>query len=155
MILVDAAGYPFEQEGGGNVLDLARTPVLRDILVRLTPRFLVQRGLRQVYGDPSQIDRQTVDRYYDMLLAEGNREALVRGLMQRPEDLSDRIPEIQQPTLIQWGSEDSWIPLAVGERFHAELPDSKLVIYDGVGHVPMEEIPLRTAADALKFLQSD
>ena len=54
LILIDAAGYPVEGDGGGKVLDLARTPVLKDVLVRLTPRFLVRRGLRQVYGGPQQ-----------------------------------------------------------------------------------------------------
>ena len=153
LILIDAAGYPVDQEGGGKVLDLARTPVLKDVLVRLTPRFLVRRGLRQVYGDPSKVDAVTIDRYYDLLLLEGNRKALVQGLMQPSEDLSHRIPEIHQPTLIQWGREDGWIPLAVGERFRTDLPNSELRVYDGVGHVPMEEIPQLTAADALAFLQ--
>ena len=43
------------------------------------------------------------------------------------------------PTLILWGGDDSWVPLARGEVLHAELPDAAWVVLTGVGHVPFEE----------------
>jgi pimeloyl-ACP methyl ester carboxylesterase len=47
-----------------------------------------------------------------------------------------------------WGEEDRWIPPEHARRFVRDLRDASLVTYPGVGHVPMEEIPDRTAADA-------
>jgi len=32
------------------------------------------------------------------------------------------------------------------------LPQAKLVIYPGVGHIPMEEIPEKSAADVKNWL---
>ena len=44
------------------------------------------------------------------------------------------------------------IPVEVGEKFDESLPNSRLVIYDHAGHVPMEEIPEESAKDARAFL---
>jgi pimeloyl-ACP methyl ester carboxylesterase len=43
------------------------------------------------------------------------------------------------PTLILWGHDDTWVPLANGEVLRADLPDAKWVVLPGVGHVPFEE----------------
>ena len=40
----------------------------------------------------------------------------------------------------------------MAKKFAAELPDNSLVIYDNVGHLPMEEIPQQSATDVLAFL---
>jgi len=42
-------------------------------------------------------------------------------------------------TLILWGRDDSWVPLASGEVLHADLPDAAWVVLPGIGHVPFEE----------------
>ncbi len=44
------------------------------------------------------------------------------------------------------------IAVEVAELFHDDLPVSQLIVYDSVGHVPMEEIPTRSARDARSFL---
>ena len=59
---------------------------------------------------------------------------------------------IKAPTLIMWGREDAWIPLDVMERFKKDMPHARVIVYDGAGHVPMEEIPEITAKDADDFL---
>jgi len=45
------------------------------------------------------------------------------------------------PTLILWGSEDSWVPIAAGEVLHELLPVATYVVLPGLGHVPFEEAP--------------
>ncbi len=42
---------------------------------------------------------------------------------------------VTQPTLIVWGARPV-IPLAAGERFHAAIRGSELVVFDDLGHVP-------------------
>jgi len=54
--------------------------------------------------------------------------------------------------MIQWGRHDELIPLAIAERFHNDLPNDTLIVYQNAGHVPMEEIPVPTAKDAREFL---
>ena len=51
------------------------------------------------------------------------------------------------------GAEDSLIPVEMADKFAEVLQKSKLVVYDGVGHMPMEEIAKRSAQDALLFLE--
>ena len=56
----------------------------------------------------------------------------------------DRLGEINVPTLILSGRED-WItpPAQGGERLHAGLPNSELVIFEESGHFPFIEEPER------------
>jgi proline iminopeptidase len=56
----------------------------------------------------------------------------------------DRLSEINTPTLILSGRED-WItpPAQGGERLHAGLPNSELVIFEESGHFPFIEEPQR------------
>ena len=58
------------------------------------------------------------------------------------------------PTLIMWGAEDALIPVSVADQFAATLSNNTLVVYEDVGHAPMEEIPERSAADVVNFLES-
>ena len=54
---------------------------------------------------------------------------------------------ISTPTLIVWGADDSLLPRADQEAMATEIPGARLVIYDGVGHVPVVEAPDGVAAD--------
>ncbi|MCL4253470.1 MAG: alpha/beta hydrolase [Anaerolineae bacterium] len=54
--------------------------------------------------------------------------------------------------LIIWGEEDTWVPLRRGEAIHAFFPQSRLVTYPNVGHMPMEEATDSFNADVLTFL---
>ncbi|HQN50422.1 MAG TPA: hypothetical protein PK913_05100, partial [Phenylobacterium sp.] len=39
-----------------------------------------------------------------------------------------------------------------GQALAAAIPGAKLIVYPGVGHVPMEQIPDKSAADVEAFL---
>lgn len=54
---------------------------------------------------------------------------------------------ISAPTLIVWGARDTLLPRADQEAMAAQIPGARLVIYDGVGHLPVIEAPERIAAD--------
>ncbi|WP_219949237.1 alpha/beta fold hydrolase [Salinibacterium sp. M195] len=66
--------------------------------------------------------------------------------------LDDRLAEITAPSLVLWGEGDRIISPTAAEVWVAGLPDSRLVTYPGVGHLPMLEIPELTAADYRAFL---
>ncbi len=151
LVLIDAGGYP--EMPGGSTIKVARVPVVKDLMTTLTPRFLFVRALREAYADDSKITPELVDRHFRLALRAGNRQALVDRLAADGEFLqAARIPEVQAPTLVMWGEDDIWIPVRFAHRFHADLPSSELVLYPGIGHVPMEEAPERTARDARAFL---
>ncbi|MEO6391929.1 MAG: alpha/beta hydrolase [Pyrinomonadaceae bacterium] len=48
---------------------------------------------------------------------------------------------IKQPTLIMWGDLDTDVPIRNGEKLHAAIPNSRFVVFRGVGHIPQEECP--------------
>jgi pimeloyl-ACP methyl ester carboxylesterase len=58
-------------------------------------------------------------------------------------DFLDRLDRVEVPTLIVWGRDDRVIPSADALEFEHHLSDSRLVVFDRCGHVPMAERPVR------------
>ncbi|MBA4245607.1 MAG: alpha/beta hydrolase [Pseudomonas sp.] len=153
LVLVDAAGYPRKAESVPIGFRLAGVPALAPVMSRLLPRAMIESSLRNVYGDPDKVDDELVERYYQLTLREGNRQALRQRFAQAPSgELHERIGELQLPTLIIWGGRDRLIPPDNAERFAADIAGSQLVLFDDLGHVPQEEDPQRTVAVLLAFL---
>ena len=148
------------QRGPSLVVRALGQPRLRQTLSNLTPRFIVRYALRDVYGDPDQVSAETVRRYQDLLRRSGNRQAFVTRstASTRPADalpaLTEPVPAeaLDLPIVVMWGELDTWIPLSVGQRLHQALPNSVLITYPELGHVPMEEAPARTARDFIEAI---
>ena len=66
---------------------------------------------------------------------------------------ADRLGEITAPTLVIWGAEDQLIFPAAAQPLMRAYQMLMFVIYEGVGHLPMEEAPERTALDIDVFLE--
>jgi pimeloyl-ACP methyl ester carboxylesterase len=152
LILVDAAGYPLYATGVPLAFKLARLPVLSALLANLDPRPFVVEAVDHVYGDPARIAPGVIDRYYELALRPGNRKAFVDRMRAPDPDRSGRVRELRVPTLVLWGARDRVIPIEAGRRFAADISGSRLIVYDDLGHVPMEEDPARTVADVEAFL---
>ena len=54
--------------------------------------------------------------------------------------------------LIVWGDRDPIIPVSHAEEAHAALPNSRLEIFAGAGHLPQLEQPGRFVATLERFL---
>jgi len=154
LILVDAGGYP-RNRPPLLVFRLAQVPVLSSLLAQMNPRPLVARSLRDVYADPSKVTPELVDLYTDLALRAGNREAFSARASLREPDHTGELSRISAPTLIMWGRLDTLIPASDAERFARDIRRSKVVIYEGVGHLPMEEAAARSVDDARSFLLQD
>lgn len=154
LILVDAAGPDFKSDSTPLGFLVARVPLLNRVFDWVLPRPMVVASLRNVYGDPSRVNDDLVDRYYQLALREGNRRALVQRLQQnrRGQD-AQRIGELKQPTLILWGGRDRLVPPSVGRQFQQQIAGSTLIVFDDLGHVPHEEDPARTVVPVKDFLQ--
>lgn len=64
----------------------------------------------------------------------------------------EKLAAIKAPVMIMWGEEDNLIPVGSARWFADALPGAKLVVYPKVGHIPMEEVPERSAADVKGWL---
>ncbi len=153
LVLVDASGYAFTALDVPLGFRLARLPGIAHLGDWLLPRSLIASSVRNVYGDPTQVSSELVDRYFEMTLRSGNRRALRLRLQQLQAGVdSARIGQLRLPTLILWGGRDRLIPPELAQRFLADIAGSQLVVFDDLGHVPHEEDPARTAAAVKAFL---
>ena len=153
LVLVDAAGWPMTKKGGASIFAIMRNPLGRKLLRNIDTRPLVAQGLRSAYLDPKLVTPALVDRYVDLARAPGHRDILL-GLQtgSRREATAADLSRIHVPTLVMVGQEDRLIPAADGEKFHKAIPGATLILYPAVGHVPMEQIPDRSAADLKAWL---
>lgn len=161
MILVDASPPPGwqrqmgESQRGAVGFSLLRQSWFRAMARYIDPGLLVEQGLRAAYNDSPVVDESLVNRYRDLILREGTRAAI----LERSRNLGAPTAEVDlsvldEPTLILWGAQDALIPVSVATQFAAALPASQVIVYEDLGHVPMEEDPDRTAADVLRFLDA-
>ena len=157
LILLDPLCYPQRMPG---LMRFSTLPLIRTISRYCVPRPFVADGVRQVYGNQALVTRETVDRYHQLLLREGNRGAMIDVFSTAGEHFAegmtrglwDSIPTIRAKTLLLWGEKDRWLPVTHVERWKRDLPGIEVKTYPGVGHIPMEEIPDQSAADAHEFL---
>jgi pimeloyl-ACP methyl ester carboxylesterase len=61
--------------------------------------------------------------------------------MMAETDQRDLLPHIAVPTLLIWGEHDGRSPLGVAHQFERAIPDTKLVVIPGAGHVTNLERP--------------
>ena len=154
LVLVDAAGYPRNATSIPIGFRLAQIPALAPLMANLLPRQMIEASIRNVYGDPSKVSDELIDRYYELTLRAGNREALRQRFIQAEAGQGfTRIAELKVPTLIIWGGRDELIPPDNAERFKRDIQGSRLVLFDDLGHVPQEEDPARTVAVLMGFLE--
>ena len=153
LILVDSGGYAFVPKSLPVGFQIARMPVLRNLMAYTLPRGIVQNSIENVYGDPSLVQPALIDRYYDLTLRAGNRNALGYRLDQGYVSDEAKIKSLKLPTLILWGAKDRLIPPESGQNFARDIAGSKLVMFEALGHVPHEENAQMTLVEVQKFLQ--
>jgi pimeloyl-ACP methyl ester carboxylesterase len=70
-------------------------------------------------------------------------------------DILDRLEEVEIPTLIVWGRNDRIVPAADAFGYGQRLRNSRTVILDRTGHLPMAERPVRFNRLLGAFLAED
>ena len=150
LTLLNALGYP--QESWPPAIELAQWPIIDRIMEQVSPRFMYEIGLKEVYFESILVTDEVVDRYYALSRYPGNLSAFTRRVKARLDKDNEQITGIDQPTLILWGKEDIYFPVQSALAFNKDIPRSELKIYDSIGHLPMEEAPEKSANDLSLFL---
>jgi len=130
-----------------------RVPALMHLMKYFLPRPLLEMNLAAAYADPTRLTESVVDRYYELLLASGNRAAMINRM--RQSVLENPVPillQIRTPTLLLWGKKDRLIPYGNAADYLAALPNATLVSFAELGHVPHEEAPAESLKPLEKFL---
>lgn len=155
LILLDPAGYPVENAKGSLGFTLAKIPVVNKILTIATPISIVRKSLEDVYGNKALVTDALVEQYHDMTCRAGNRQALLVRLNRDQQGDTTVVSKVPMPTLIIWGAEDQLIPVTNAFKFQRDLPMDTLVVFPGVGHVPMEESPELVIPLVSKFIHKN
>jgi pimeloyl-ACP methyl ester carboxylesterase len=167
MILIDASGLPqwrserVQSSDVGNerrplAFTLLSKPWFRAIARYIDPYQLAAQGVRASYNNSPVVDQALIDRYYELSIREGTRDATLARFSgySTGKVAAINLSVLRQPTLIMWGAEDALIPVSVADKFEMALPNARKVVYEDVGHIPMEELPDRSADDVRAFLRT-
>ena len=144
LVLVDAAGFnlgPADQPRLVGVLMSAAGALVGGLPGK---RLVVETALREVFHDPAMLTPDRIAEYLHGATRPGtfaSIRSLGRSLRGRRTLVQDALGRVRAPTLVLWGREDRWIPLAHAERFRAAVRGARLEVIDACGHVPQEEKP--------------
>ena len=154
LILIDSGGAPpFGKQPGNIGFALARTPVLRNLILHVTPRSLVEQSLQQSVYNQAVATPGAADRYWELLRFPGNRQATLDRFSQGWTRFTrNDLATIRLPALIMWGEHDRIVTPQAGRWLHQAVSGSKLISYPGAGHLPHEEVADRSAGDLRDWL---
>jgi 2-hydroxymuconate-semialdehyde hydrolase len=144
LVLVDSIAYDsFPEPGIERLKDPAWDQILGaadfDLKKGLTKGF--QRGMvRQ-----SKVTAELIAEYARPFEGIDGRRAYLRAARAlRTEELVSQTAAIERipvPTLIVWGAQDAFQPLAYGEKLARALPNARLEVIDDAGHFLPEDAP--------------
>ncbi|NQZ43924.1 MAG: alpha/beta hydrolase [Flavobacteriaceae bacterium] len=103
----------------------------------------IKKKAEDVFYDPKVATKEIVDEVFATV---NDRMKLVKTLAIAKSairhNMSKDLPNMNTPTCIIWGKNDTVTPPEVAEEFHELLPDSDLFWIEKCGHAPMMEHPI-------------
>ncbi len=158
LILIDAAGAPLREGETAPPLNLGfrlmRNPALRPLVEQITPRGLIKKSVLDTTAADEVVTEEMVDRYWELLRYPGNRRATaIRARTDPEEAYAERLGELKDPALIIWGKDDQLIHSTAAQTFAERIPNAEVVLFENIGHLPMEEAPDATANAIRRFLE--
>ncbi|MFG3097765.1 alpha/beta fold hydrolase [Streptomyces sp. NPDC048202] len=98
-----------------------------------------------------------LDRLVQPWLGELGQPAFYRQIAQADQcytdEVQDRYGELDLPTLICWGQDDTWIPPAKGHELAARIPGARLEPIPGAGHLVQEDAAAELTAVLADFVR--
>ena len=160
--LVLISGFPGDLLGHIRGSHLRRLYQLRSgLLFWLGYHLLGRRAFRKFIGglvwDRSLITPAIIERAYRLRKKYGKARPLWSTLTHVgvwETDYAPRLNAVTAPTLIVWGRDDRFLPVAAGETLHRTIPGSRLAVLPDTGHLPMWERPDEVNRLIMDFLSS-
>jgi haloalkane dehalogenase len=102
------------------------------------------------------VDDRALDEYWKAFTDDERRKGTLElyrsGDFETLAPYDGRLAELGVPTLLLWGGDDPFAPVAGAHRFAQEIPGAELVVLDGVGHFAPDQAPDRYSAALVDFL---
>lgn len=130
-------------------------------VLRVLPNLhlVLTRYFKRLYGEPQRIAPGSIEGYEAGLKLPGSFDHLLRIVRSWHNDLAlieQSLPAITHvPTLLLWGSRDKAVFPSSIPPLQAQLKNSALVLMEGVGHLPYEEVPTEFNRVVCDFLLRD
>lgn len=134
-------------------------------LAKVSPEQRARAVIEFCYADPSRVSAERLAEAadevrrrstlgYDGAAFTGSLRGLVGSYLARgPRAVWRQAARVQAPTLIVWGAQDRLVDVSLAPRAAGTIPDSRLLVLDGVGHVAQLERPEIVARAVLGMLE--
>lgn len=131
----------------------------------ITPEESVRAMVRMCFGDPAAVPPERLEQavqemreraeqpWADRALTHSMRGLIASYLKVGAANAWRAARTLTPPTLVVWGSRDRLVDPALAPRLAAVVPDSRLLVLEGVGHVAMLEAPEPTARAVLGMVE--
>jgi pimeloyl-ACP methyl ester carboxylesterase len=143
---------------GSSTAAFLSNPLVAPIFLTVAPFLKFAHGymLRRIYGDVKRIRPGTLEGYSAPFRMPGAFRyglSVLRTWQQDLRELQSALPRIAHiPTLIMWGGLDNAVDPDSAEILSGQFQNSRLVMLEGVGHLPYEEVPDEFNRTVKKFL---
>jgi pimeloyl-ACP methyl ester carboxylesterase len=136
-------------------------------IAQIAPEDLARLVLEACFADPSRLHAQrlaeareeaqrryTVPHFADAYVRtmRGIVGSFLRAYLPGSNSLWRLARQVTAPTLVIFGRQDRLVDVRVAPQVARVIPDSRLLVLDGVGHVPQMEVPRIVARAALALL---
>ncbi|HEY7615219.1 MAG TPA: alpha/beta hydrolase, partial [Terriglobales bacterium] len=112
--------------------------------------------LRRLYGDARRIRAGTLEGYSAPFSLPGAFEygiSVLRTWRRDLAELESMLPRIEHiQTLLIWGSRDKAVSSASAGALQRQFANCQAIVFDGVGHLPYEEVPDQFNRAVVEFL---
>ncbi len=102
----------------------------------------IRKKTQLTFYDPAMATDELVDECFEIT---NNRIKVIKIISLAKSairnNLGDELNQIQQPTCLIWGNNDTITPPFVAQEFNKLIPNSELHFIDKCGHAPMMEVP--------------
>ena len=132
----------------------------------VTPEESVRAMVAMCFGEPSVVSAERLEQAVQEMRERAEQPWADRALVGSMRGLISSYLKVgaanawraarslTRPTLVIWGARDRLVDPALGPRLAAVVPDARLVVLDGVGHVAMLEAPEATAQAVLAMVEA-
>jgi pimeloyl-ACP methyl ester carboxylesterase len=132
----------------------------------IAPEESVRAMVRMCFGEPSRVPAERLEQavqemreradqpWADHALTRSMRGLITSYLKVGAANAWRAARSLTPPTLVVWGSKDRLVDPALAPRLADVVPDARLLVFDGVGHVAMLEAPEPTARAVLGLVEA-
>jgi len=113
-------------------------------------------AMARLYGDSQRMPAGTVEGYRSLIMRSGRVHNILNTLRSWEKDvnaLRAEIPKIKARSLLIWGTRDGAVDVRSAEALKQRLPQCRLSLIEGAGHLPFEETPEQFNRLVLDFVE--